>query len=114
MLGDINSRVAGYSGLAESLAQKFVGRNGAELDDLVQEGLIFVWQTLQRGVTPNAELIEGRMQNWTRLLGYQTGRTTPRIDAAGKPVQVDYEVLLPLDDFQNLSSDPVPSHELLP
>lgn len=90
----MNSRVAGYRGLAESLARKYVGRNRAEYDDLVQEGLISVWQALERGVTPAAEIVAGRMQSYVEWLG-----------AAKRGVP--YEVMLPLDDFQNLSVDPV-------
>lgn len=82
----MNDRVAAYRGLVESLARKFVGWNGAELDDLVQEGLINVWQTLERGVTPAAEIIEYRMGSYTKWLG----RHTP----------VPYEAMLPLDDFR--------------
>ena len=90
MQRDINDRVADYSGLVESLAHKFVGRNGAEFDDLVQEGLINVWQTLERGITPAASVIEDRMKNWVRYLG----RTSP----------VDYGQMLPLDDFRGLAA----------
>jgi DNA-directed RNA polymerase specialized sigma24 family protein len=108
----MNARVAGYAALAESLAQRLVGRNGAEFDDLVQEGLIFAWQSMERGVTPSAGLIEARMKNWVKLLGYQILRTAPRLDAAGKPVRADYPVLLPLDDFPHLTNESVPDREL--
>lgn len=91
---DINGEVAGYRGLVESLAQKHVGRNEAEFDDLVQEGLIDVWQTLARGITPKADLIERRMLDWVRLLGTQVGRGRGKDGAA-----VEYAQLLPLDDF---------------
>lgn len=91
---DINDRVADYRGLVESLAAKLSRspssvRVGAEYDDLVQEGLIFVWQSIGRGVEPKGDLIEGRMLNWIRLMGRQLG---------GDPVA--YEALLPLDDFR--------------
>lgn len=109
----MNGEVAGYRGLVESLAHKFVGRNGAEYDDLVQEGLLAVWQSLERGVTPKAEILENRMKNWGRLLGYQTGRYLPRLDESGNPVAVPYETLLPLDDFPNVSPDPIPSWDVL-
>lgn len=106
----MNDRVADYRGLVESLARKYVGRNGAEFDDLVQEGLINVWQTLERGITPSTEIVGHRMENWVRLLGSQSGRTLV-YDEEGRPVQ--YETLLPLDDFQHLSNDPVPSWDAL-
>jgi DNA-directed RNA polymerase specialized sigma24 family protein len=88
----MNGRVAGYRDLVESLARKFVGRNQAEYDDLVQEGLINVWQTLERGVTPSAALIEARMLDWVRLLGSQTGRGRKR---NGDPIE--YAELLPFE-----------------
>jgi hypothetical protein len=100
----MNGEVAGYRDLVESLARKFVGRNGAELDDLVQEGLVNVWQTLERGIQPSAQIIEDRMRNWTKLMGSQTGRSLIE-DANGN--LVSYETLLPLDDFQHLSYEPV-------
>lgn len=58
---------------------------GAEYDDLVQEGLISVWQSLQRGVNP-ALVVENRMRDYLRYLGRQT--------------PVSYEELLPLEDFR--------------
>lgn len=91
---DINGEVAGYRDLVESLAQKLVGRNDAEFDDLVQEGLIDVWQTLERGIVPKADLIERRMLDWVRLLGTQVGRGRGKSGEA-----VEYAELLPLDDF---------------
>lgn len=100
MARDINGRVAEYRGLVESLARKYVGREGAEFDDLVQEGLINVWQTLERGVTPAAHIIEKRMLSWVELLAGQNGK---RGNPAG------YDVLLPIDDFSHLTYDPVPT-----
>lgn len=90
---------------------------GAELDDLVQEGLIFVWQSFGRGVYPNEELIEGRMLNWIRLMARQTGQDIPscRTDEDGNfvthdengepllepcPQHIPYDQMLPLDDFR--------------
>lgn len=93
---DINGQVAGYRSLVESLAPKFVGRNQAEFDDLVQEGLIFVWQTLQKGVTPKAGLIELRMLDWVRLLGTQVGRGRGKDGEA-----IEYVELLPLEAIED-------------
>lgn len=102
----MNGQVAAYRGLVESLAHKFVGREGAEFDDLVQEGLINVWQTLERGVTPAADIIEKRMLSWVEYLAGQNGK---RLNPAG------YDVLLPLDDFSQLTADtiPTPGHDVL-
>jgi hypothetical protein len=86
----MSDQVAAYRGLVESLARKYVGRNGAELDDLVQEGLINVWQTLLRGVTPRADIIEYRLQSYAKWLGRQS--------------PVPYEAMLPLDDYRQVAA----------
>jgi hypothetical protein len=96
----MDDSIRGYEPLVESLARRFVGRNGAELDDLVQEGRVFVWQSLARGIQPVPAIIEGRMQSWTRLLGTQIGRGRGTDGEA-----VDYATLLPLDDFINVSHE---------
>ena len=104
-LQGLDDQVATYRGLIESLARKFVGRNGAEFDDLVQEGLLSLWQAMGRKIPPSADVIENRMRNYVRLLGSQIGRT-PIYDSRGR--LVDYGTLLPLDDFRNLSNAPIP------
>jgi hypothetical protein len=81
--------VGAYRGLVEGLARKVAStrraRNvGAEFDDLVQEGLIAVWQALEAGLRISPDVVEGRMKNWVRYLGAGQGR--------------DYEELLPLED----------------
>jgi DNA-directed RNA polymerase specialized sigma24 family protein len=86
----MNDQVAAYSGLVESLARKHssgprAAQVGAEYDDLYQEGLISIWQALERGVTPSAEMVENRMRDWARYLGRQT--------------PIPYEALLPLEDY---------------
>lgn len=91
---------------------------GAELDDLVQEGLLNIWQTLERGVHPRADIVELRMRNWIELLARQTGHNIPSctIDPAtgeprthdenGEPLldpcpqHITYDQMLPLDDFR--------------
>lgn len=109
MVRDMNGEVAGYRGLVESLAPKFVGRNGAEFDDLVQEGLIFVWQSLERGVTPASIQITNRMKDWVRLLGTQIGQGRGDEGSA-----VEYTTLLPIEAFMfnneqgALRGDPIP------
>lgn len=82
----MNTAVGAYKSTVENLAQQFVGRNGAEFDDLVQEGLINVWQSLMRKVTPSADIIEDRMKNYVRWLG--------------RRLPTPYEALLPLDDYR--------------
>lgn len=80
-----DEQIAAYNDACIAIARRLVGRNGAELDDLVQEGLVFVWQSLQRGIHPSADLIRGRMVNYVKWLG----RKDP----------VPYEAMLPLDDY---------------
>lgn len=85
---DYDAAIAAYEPLLEQLARPFVGRDGAELDDLVQEGRIAVWQSLGRGICPTAGLIENRMRDYLRALKPQTPAT--------------YETLLPMDDFRGV------------
>jgi hypothetical protein len=104
----MNDRVADYVTACEVLAGKLVkspgaSQVGAEYDDLVQEGLIDVWQTLERGICPSADLIERRMRDYIRWLGAQIGRTRTcnnDVPAEACPQHVPYETLLPLDDFR--------------
>jgi DNA-directed RNA polymerase specialized sigma24 family protein len=93
----MNDRVAEYRDAVEAIALRVSRgavaiRNGAEYDDLAQEGLIAVWQTLERGLTPAAHMIENRMIDYVRFLGTQIG--------ASRDGSVPYEALLPLDDFR--------------
>lgn len=83
--------VAAYEGWIEHLARPYIGRQDAELDDLMQEGRIAVWQTLQKGIRPSAGVVQGRMSNWVRLLARQR-----RNEA------VSYFTLLPLDDYSGV------------
>ena len=93
--------------MLESVARGFVGRNGAELDDLVQEGRLSIWQAVGRGVTPSRDIVIARMQDWVRYVGIQTGRGKWEYDDEGN--RVEYLTLLPLDDFAGtLTLDPIP------
>ena len=90
MAHTLDDQVRAYAGLIASLAAKVAGgarakQVGGELDDYAQEGYIAVWQALERGVTPSAEIIEFRMRSWTKWLGRQT--------------PLPYEAMLPLDDY---------------
>jgi hypothetical protein len=70
---------------------------GVHVDDLEQEGLIDVWQSLMRGVTPSADMIENRMRDWVRHEAAQLGR-----GRNGEPIA--YDALLPLDDFRGIEA----------
>jgi DNA-directed RNA polymerase specialized sigma24 family protein len=86
----LNDRVAEYRGLVESLAERY---DPNEYDDVVQEGLIDVWRTLQKGATPSAENIEKRMIDWLRFRNRQL-RHAP----------ADPETLLPLGELRDANS----------
>ena len=59
----------------ERIAWKFYGRNGAELDDLIQEGMISVWKNLEDGNSPSKTAIKNRMVDWTRYCKKQNNKT---------------------------------------
>jgi hypothetical protein len=92
-----SSQVTAWRPLVASIAREYVRsraarRVGAEYDDLEQEGLIFVWQSLERGIPPAAELVEGRMKNWVRYISRQR-------EMAGVP----YGLMLPLDSYARVA-----------
>lgn len=70
----MDQRIAEYLPLCQTLAAQLEGSNEAEVDDLVQEGLIRVWQKLDVGEEPSPSDIKERMVDWVRTLGRQTGR----------------------------------------
>ena len=78
-----DSDILAFEPMVCALARRFVGIAGAEYDDLRQEGLIFIWLTLSKGISPSADLVAKRMLNWTRFLR----RYSP----------VPYHELLPMD-----------------
>lgn len=82
-----------YRGLVEALATEVhrspgAKRVGAEMDDLVQEGLISVWLSLQRGHNP-AHVIKNRMKDWVKYLAHRGDNS--------------YATFLPLEDFRDLA-----------
>lgn len=93
----MNSAVSGYWEAVEAVAVRMARTSaaiqvGAECDDLLQEGLIKVWQALEAGITPSTEHIENRMRDWIRHIGSQVGKT--------RDSNIPYEAILPLDDFR--------------
>lgn len=106
----MSAAVAAYREAVEALAvrvSRTAGalRAGAECDDLAQEGLIQVWQSLERGVAPSAHLLRLRMIDYVRWLGLQNGQGRGCIDDEDGqvipcPDHVSYDTLLPLDDFR--------------
>jgi hypothetical protein len=65
---DVTSEdVARYEGMVQSLAKRFDGAQGAEFDDLAQEGRIAVLKSLRRGIPPSSEFVKFGMIDWIRL-----------------------------------------------
>jgi DNA-directed RNA polymerase specialized sigma24 family protein len=58
--------VAAYRPVCTKLANQLNGVQGAEFDDLYQEGLIAAWMSLQNGIAPSNTFIKNRMLDWVR------------------------------------------------
>lgn len=58
--------VAAYRPLCAKLALQLDGVGGAEFDDLEQEGLIAVWDSLRNGFNPSQVVVGNRMRDWVR------------------------------------------------
>jgi DNA-directed RNA polymerase specialized sigma24 family protein len=67
----LSEAIKGYEMSLMSLALRLVGREGAEVDDLMQEGRIVVWQALVRGLVPSMVLAYKRMISWVKYLRTQ-------------------------------------------
>lgn len=80
--------VAAYLPHVRALSRRYVGIANAEADDLIQEGLISVWQAMYRGLRPSTSVISNRMQDWVRYL-----RRLERGDT------VAYEIMLPIESY---------------
>ena len=68
-----DDQIRAYDDHVQSLARKYVGRARAELDDLVQEGRIAVWQSLEDHRPPSSAFIDFALKSWVRTLRKQTG-----------------------------------------
>lgn len=66
-----DAQILEYWDVCASLARPLVGRAGAELEDLQQVGLIYVWQMLAKGEVPEEYHIAARMKDWVRVLSRQ-------------------------------------------
>lgn len=85
----MSAAVAEYRDLCEALAARIVrpgrmSRTGVEHEDLVQEGLIAVWETLARGARPSAAVVRGVMLKYVRKMGAEkrggSAKVTPYIE----------------------------------
>jgi DNA-directed RNA polymerase specialized sigma24 family protein len=62
--------VAAYRGMVAQIARRYIGAQGAEFDDLEQEGLISVWRVLSQGnYRPSAKVIHNACIDWVRYCG---------------------------------------------
>ena len=86
-----SNQVAEYLPLVERYAHRLTGFAGSEFDDLRQEGMIAVWQTLKRGLHPSAQVIGGRMIDWVRFL-----RRLEHNDG------VAYDLWMPMEDYPDV------------
>lgn len=80
----LSAWIASYETTLLPIALKLRGVEGAEVDDLMQEGRIALWQCALAGVVPNIGIIYKRMLNWLRFIRTQTPG--------------DYDDMLPLLD----------------
>jgi thioesterase domain-containing protein len=80
-----SAEVAAWEPVINSLAQATPW--AGEHDDLMQEGRIAVWQSLQRGIRPSQEFIRNRMRDWGRFL---------------KRGNLPYDAILPMDDYRDI------------
>jgi len=75
-----DDEIAAYQAVIEGQARSLQGLEGAEQDDLEQEGRIAVWRALERGVLPAKEVIRGRMLNWIKVLARQRRGEVASVD----------------------------------
>lgn len=62
----LSAQIKSYEPMLHPLARRLSGRDGAEEDDLMQEGFIAVWQCIAAGKTPSKDICYKRMLNWLR------------------------------------------------
>ena len=66
-----DNQVRVHEATCKRLARRYVGRAGAEFDDLVQEGRIAVFLSLQDGIEPTASYIDFYMKGYVKQLRRQ-------------------------------------------
>lgn len=89
-----SAEVAAYQQLVEDLAHKYVDLSVmCEYDDLVQEGLVAVWDSLRRDRPPSAEYVRLYMRGW---------RTRMERQRRGDPI-AEQDMWLRFQDNQELA-----------
>lgn len=64
----LSEAIKSYEAALLPMALRLAGRDGAEVDDLMQEGYISIWQALKNGVEPSLVVASKRMLMWVRTL----------------------------------------------
>lgn len=64
----LSDAIRGYEAALLPFALRLAGRNGAEVDDLMQEGRLSLWGPLREGRLPSLEVCSLRMKQWVRHL----------------------------------------------
>lgn len=77
----LSETIKGYEALLLPLALRLAGRDGAEVEDLIQEGRISVWQALKNGAEPSMYIASRRMLMWVRTLRPQNPAPYEEIEA---------------------------------
>lgn len=65
---ELSDAIKGYEKALHPLAKRLEGRNGADYQDLIQEGRISLWGPLATGTVPSLEICFSRMKMWVRHL----------------------------------------------
>lgn len=72
----VDDIIAAYLPIVKKLAWKYTGSYGAEYEDLVQEGMIAVWNSVKRENEPMQVYIQWRMRNWVTFTQKQKAGQT--------------------------------------
>lgn len=67
----LSSIIASYESMLRPLARRLTGRDGAEEDDLMQEGYLSVWADIMAGREPQEYFAWQRMLSWLRHIRIQ-------------------------------------------
>ena len=68
---EVEEALANMWPLFEWYARRHQGIGGAEFDDLVQEGAIAAWWSLELGHTPSELVITRAMKDWIRFISHR-------------------------------------------
>jgi DNA-directed RNA polymerase specialized sigma24 family protein len=80
----LSEAIKGYEMSLMSLALRLAGRDGAEVDDLLQEGRISIWQAIKNGAEPSLAIAFKRMLAWVRTLRPQNPAPYEEIEHGGE------------------------------